>query len=105
MRARYHWGPSLWQFIHTVTILDFDDPDVQQRAVTVAIQLLHGIVSIIPCKKCIVSYNEFLQKIDATHSERMALFRYGVEYHNHVNQKLGKPVLPYENACALWCTQ
>jgi enoyl reductase-like protein len=104
MRPRYHWGTSLWKFIHTITLIDFDDPDVQQRQVTEVISILHGILAIMPCKKCIESYQEFLQSIDASHSERMALFRHGVAYHNQVNQKLGKPQMSYEDAVALWST-
>jgi hypothetical protein len=94
MRPRYHWGPSLWKFIHTITIIDFVD----------VISILHGIIAMMPCKKCIQSYQDFLQCIGPAQYERMELFRYGIEYHNIINKKLGKAVISYQDAVDLWCT-
>lgn len=53
------WGTTLWSFIHTITILDFDDPDTQQRMTEPIIENLRGISAIIPCKKCAAHYDTF----------------------------------------------
>ena len=98
------WGATLWPFIHTITILDFDDPDTQRRITEKIIENLRGISAIIPCKKCAAHYDVFFQtEIDKRDRfGRMELFYLFVDFHNTINQKLRKPIVSHEDALLLW---
>jgi len=98
------WGTTLWLFLHTITILDFDDPDTQQRMTAPIIENLRKISAIIPCKRCAAHYDAFFQtEIDKRDRfERMELFYLFVDYHNTINQKLGKPIVSHADALLLW---
>ena len=99
----HHWGTTLWTFIHTITVIDFDD-SVQKRMTEPIIEQLRGLSAIIPCHKCAVHYNLFFQtEIDKQDRfGRMELFYLFVDYHNSVNQKLGKPIISHTDAALLW---
>jgi uncharacterized protein YllA (UPF0747 family) len=104
MRPIYHWGTQLWAYLHTVTIIDSDEPSVQIRESIKAIEILRNIPAIIPCHKCAVHYKEFFQtEIEGKgRFQRMELFDLLVEYHNQINRKLGKQVKTLEEARSFW---
>jgi hypothetical protein len=104
MRPLYHWGTKLWAYLHTITIIDSDEPAVQALESTRIIEILRNIPAIIPCHKCAAHYREFFQtEIEGqTRSKRMELFNLIVEYHNKINQKLGKPIRTQEEAQSQW---
>ena len=55
------------------------------------IENLRGISAIIPCKSCAAHYDAFFQ----TEIDKREQF---VDFHNTVNQKLGKPIISHDNA-------
>jgi hypothetical protein len=66
------------------------------------IECLRGIDKIIPCHKCATHYREFFQtELHRSLFERMELFYVFVDYHNVINQKLGKPIMSHADAL-LW---
>jgi hypothetical protein len=100
-RENSNWGQHLWAFIHTITIIDFED---NQRFTTEIIENLKGISKVIPCKHCVELYEthlKLLDNIDTTQS--MILFEWSVDLHNEVNIKVGKPIITYRKALELWC--
>ena len=103
-RPLNHWGASLWNFIHTISIIDIDEPILQIQQSKNVIHILRGIADIIPCHKCATHYQTFFHNVIDTREpyEKMELFRLMVEYHNMVNIKLNKPIVRYEDACLLW---
>jgi hypothetical protein len=106
MNARpiHHWGNQLWAYLHTITIVDSDEPSVQIRDSARVIEILRGIPSIIPCHRCADHYRMFFQTEieERDRFQRMELFDLMVEYHNRVNQKLGKQTMLLEEARSLW---
>ena len=104
MRPFHHWGNQLWAYLHTITVIDSDEPSVQIRESVRAIEILRGIPAIIPCHRCATHFQEFFQtEIEGrSRFQRMELFDLIVEYHNQINQKLGKPILSLEEARSLW---
>ena len=102
-RPKHTWGPLLWGFIHTISIVDFEE-EAQVRFTKEAVESLRGVGACIPCKKCRVHYDTFFQtEIEGRDRfGRMELFRLFVEFHNTINQKYGKPVLTYEEAHKIW---
>ena len=103
-QANKQWGSTLWPFIHTITIIDFDDPVSQQRMTEPIIENLRGISAIIPCKNCAAEYDAFFQtEIDKRDRfGRMELFYLFVDFHNRINQKLRKPIVSHADALLLW---
>ena len=106
MNARpiHHWGNQLWAYLHTITIIDNDEPLIQLRESVRAIEILRGIPSIIPCHRCADHYRIFFQtEIEGRDRfQRMELFDLVVEYHNQINQKLGKPIMSLAEAKSQW---
>jgi hypothetical protein len=103
-RATHHWGTPLWTFIHTLTVIDSDEPNIQIRDSIKAIEILKSIPAIIPCHRCAQHYQEFFQtEIEGRDRYgRMELFDLLVEYHNQINHKLGKQIITLEEARLLW---
>jgi hypothetical protein len=104
MRPHQHWGVPLWSYLHTITIIDSDEPDIQMRESVRAIEILKNLPKIIPCHRCATHFQEFFQtEIEGRDRyQRMELFDLMVGYHNQINQKLGKPILSVEEARSLW---
>ena len=106
-RPIHHWGSQLWAFLHTLTIIDSDEPTIQIRDSERVIEILREFHCMIPCSKCATHFHTFFQTEiegrDRFHN--MELFDLIVEYHNQINRKLGKPVVSLEEARSLWTRQ
>ena len=84
------WGPSLWSFLHNLAISypnEASEEQIQNHSMFLTI-----LGKIIPCVYCRKGYSEFnegknFQKIL---SSKTNFFKYTVDLHNHVNQKLKK---------------
>ena len=101
-RPKHEWGAHLWAFIHTVTVVDFEDGK-NRGFHEKAVEVLRGVQRVIPCEKCRAKYGDALAELDALDlSESMCLFRWSVDLHNAVNRKLGKTCLTYEEAVETW---
>jgi hypothetical protein len=83
-----HWGPSLWAFIHTVSLLPYIDHKT----------IFRNIEHVIPCGLCKSTYVKYLTKLDDT----VDFFTWSVDLHNEVNSKLNKPLFTYDEARAKW---
>ena len=100
-REKENWGRALWAFIHTITIIDFED---NERFVEPCIDNLKALSGAIPCSKCVEHYIEQTKLLDAIDVNKpMVLFEWTVNLHNSVNRKLGKPEITYDEATQIWC--
>ena len=102
-REKNHWGQYLWGFIHTITIIDYDNnTDFNIKAK----ENLINIENCIPCYKCRSLYKEFLEKLELLDmTKSLVLFYWSVDLHNTVNKKLNKPEVNYEDALLLWANR
>jgi hypothetical protein len=103
LKSKHHWGTKLWGYIHTITIVNYDQ---KQNKITNqhVLNILYSIKNIIPCSKCINDYNLFLERLLYTDlSQPMILFYWSVDLHNYVNSKLNKPQFTYNEAINIWC--
>jgi len=98
-REKSNWGEHLWAFIHTVTIIDFEnnEPHVQR-----VLDSLRAVPAVIPCCLCRTHYENAITNLNINLNEPMCLFRWSVNFHNEVNAKLGKPLVTYEEALEKW---
>jgi hypothetical protein len=102
-RPKNHWGPSLWAFIHTITIVDYDRNRIYNENI---IKNLKSLTDAIPCEKCQTKYRNALLDLDILDlNESNVLFKWSVDLHNKVNQQLNKPSMTYEDALKIWGRQ
>ena len=67
---------------------------------------LQSIFSILPCKNCSDTYKIWIDKLNNIDvNERMVLFKWSIDLHNEVNQKLNKNTWSYEQAVERWCNK
>jgi hypothetical protein len=93
-RAKEHWGPALWNFIHNITIVDNQSNFEDNKRV---VKLLFNIYDVIPCPKCQGLYKEYLEILKSLDlSKGMVLFYWSIDLHNAVNKKLGKQPWTYD---------
>ncbi len=72
-RPKEHWGAYLWGFIHTVTIIDFENNVPYHETV---MESLKAVYNVIPCPSCKLMYQEYLSKLDRIDVRHpMVLFR------------------------------
>ena len=102
-RPKYHWGKSLWEFIHTITVIDFMDNDIYVKQ---TIEYLKNIINILPCKKCKIIYQKYIDKLnDININENMVLFKWSFELHNEINVELNQKEITYKEAINTWTTR
>ena len=100
-RTKNDWGRSLWEFLHTITIVDYQNNEMFNKNV---LKNLMVVADIIPCRHCAEHYNKFLERLDSVDlTKSMVLFYWTVDLHNDVNKRLGKNTWTYEQAINNWC--
>jgi len=89
------WGTGIWIAKH----LDAAEADTPVKSDLFCKQIRH-ICSNLPCPSCI---NDAMSYIAANPPEKSTdVFVWMHGFHNHVNQKLGKPLMPYAEARDLY---
>ena len=85
------WGPFFWHSMHIVALGYPSKPTYGHKKA--AKEYYESLVFLIPCPICREHYSEFLKTMPITPflDRRDDLFKWTVELHNNVNEKLGKP--------------
>jgi hypothetical protein len=103
LRSKHHWGSHLWGFIHTITIVDYNNKDNKKTNEHI-LNILYSLTNILPCPTCANGYKNFLERLTYLDlSQPMVLFYWSVDLHNYVNSKLNKQQLTYDQAISKWC--
>ncbi len=99
-RSKSHWGSHLWGFIHSISIIDFENNESYNNNVK---DILKELKDSLPCPKCKDTYKKYLERLEAIDSSKsMVLFNWSVDLHNEVNRKLNKLEWTYEMALMKW---
>lgn len=88
------WGPSAWKTLHALAI----EAD-RRKSSTEFYNYIQNLASLLPCEACRGHMQSYLQ-IYPVPAENM--FQYTVQFHNHVNKRLGKREVSYEEALEMW---
>ena len=100
-RSKTHWGNHLWGFIHSITVIDYENNVNYNKK---SIDILRNIIYIFPCPKCKDMYQSYLNKLELLDVRKpMTLFYWSIDLHNAVNVKLNKPTWSYDRAKEKWC--
>jgi hypothetical protein len=102
-RPKYTWGSIIWNYIHSISIIDYVDNEIHVNEVK---KYLESVDNILPCKHCRDTFKIWVDKLDNIDiNERMVLFKWSVDLHNEVNKKLNKKIWTYEEAVERWCNK
>jgi hypothetical protein len=82
------WGPSAWNFIHSVCygapeVLTYEDVQSYKN-------FFYSLQNVLPCPVCRQHYKDNLSSVPMHFRTRDELFAWSVELHNSVNKMLGK---------------
>lgn len=94
------WGPGVWQILHDDSVF-FDNSKEDQLLYCRLIRDRFSKLRCDDCRKDIMKYLE----IDPPENYvglKNGLLIWSVKCHNYVNKKLGKPIIPEEEAKALY---
>lgn len=101
--SKFHWGTFIWNFIHTITVIDGVNVEGLKATGRHVISKLKALEHVIPCDKCIPTYRSHLLLLDYLDlSKPMVLFYWGIDLHNAVNRKLRKREWTYPEALRHW---
>ncbi|ACH46809.1 putative thiol oxidoreductase [Feldmannia species virus] len=85
--ATSEWGPAGWKFLHSVAHGFPTTPSVEE--VNDYTIFFETVGSVLPCRLCRASYNEFIGRLPVEAANRDQLTRWLWKIHNMVNEKLG----------------
>lgn len=85
-------GPAIWKTIHDVTRVHDPTPE-RQEALR---QFISSLALLLPCSKCSEHFQVLAEGVQT--DTRLAALKWGIDAHNAVNARLGKPVLSYKEA-------
>jgi len=96
-RSKEHWGTHIWNYIHTISIIDFDSEETNLYHSKKIYDILKTLK--FSCQKCQIEFDNELNNIDINLlCKSMYLFKWSYDLHNKINEKLNKPLLTYEDA-------
>jgi hypothetical protein len=98
-REKSSWGEHMWAFIHTITIIDFENNEYHIQN---ALKCLRALSDAIPCGLCRGHYENEINNLKINLDEPMCLFKWSVKFHNEINSKMAKPQFTYEEALQKW---
>lgn len=89
------WGPYYWGALHLAAL---GCPDAQ-----VLRTFIECYKTVLPCLTCRTHFTQVLDENPVPDSpDPYAIFKWSVDVHNIVNERIGKPVIGYEQALTIW---
>lgn len=96
------WGSQAWTFLHAVTFAYPENPSLEKRES--ARDLFRSLRHVLPCEECCGHYCSEFDKdpVDNHLDSKKALSMWLVNFHNKVNERLGKKKFSYDEAVELF---
>jgi hypothetical protein len=88
------WGPHTWATIHSFALRSDTLETIDSFLL-----FLTTLGTLIPCSVC---RNDFADYLRSNRPISGSAFKWTIDFHNHVNRKIGKPIVNYEQALKLW---
>ncbi len=88
------WGSSGWRLIHASTFAYPKKPSLEKQFAMW--NFLHSLSCALPCETCSNECDSYISRNPPPVDNPKALQRWGWEFHNEVNERLGKPFFPFE---------
>jgi hypothetical protein len=90
------WGPDVWKIIHTVTINLPVSPTLEDQKIVN--NFIYSIGELIPCEECKKHFKSSIENFPPNTNSRELFFKWGVDIHNKVNERIGKKIINYAEA-------
>lgn len=93
----FGWGSHAWTFMHSITFNYPQNPTQKDKERTH--NFFHSLKYILPCADCRKHYKKTIEQdmpIEPHLESRETLSKWLVDFHNNVNERLGKPKQPYD---------
>lgn len=93
-----YWGPALWTTLHTMSFNYPEQPTEEEKAQYR--DFFHALKYVLPCGECRRHYANGIEKtypLEPALKNRDTLSRWLVDFHNVVNKRLNKPIVPYDS--------
>ena len=88
------WGPHLWATMHTLALKADADNELEPF-----LEFTNSLLFLLPCDACRSDYSKYLNNYGPNLGQ---CFSWTVNLHNHVNEKLKKPIMGLEAAREIW---
>lgn len=95
------WGKPMWSTIHLVA-LGYPEYEPSADIVVKYHQFFISLGYVIPCDECRTHYNSMLADMPPVLENRDTLFKWTIDIHNMVNERLGKDKVTYEEGYNMW---
>lgn len=97
------WGRCAWTLLHCVSFAYPLAPTTEEKENT--LKFVHGLRDVLPCPTCKEDFKEMLRvnPLERHLNSREAFARWTNGVHNQVNEKLGKPLVSFEESVSIWC--
>ena len=94
---------NIWTTIHTMTFQIKDDISTQQELSILVYGFFNVDIKKIPCIKCRNHYTKYLAQHPISYvKNNLDLQKWAVNFHNNVNDRLGKPLFSFNDAKNLY---
>ena len=88
------FGPSTWRALHAITFTFPENPTEKQKKEYK--DFVESLSKVLPCPHCSLHMMDYIKKHPVDVSSQSAFSRWGVDFHNAVNKRLDKPIMPYD---------
>ena len=95
-----NWGKFGWGFIHNVALgypLDITYMKKEQYR-----KFFEIIGDVVPCLDCQTHYKQMIVDYPPVMINKDTLFKWTIDTHNKVNERIGKKTVTYEEAYNIW---
>lgn|SRR3989338_634417 len=93
-------GRAGWTLLHTVAAYYPEEPSAHQQGM--AIQFLESLGALFPCHSCAGDFTDYIADHPPVVLSRSEFSLWLCMAHNHVNQKLDKPIFPCDQVDRRW---
>ena len=97
------WGSTGWAFIHYVALGYPNEPSMLD--INNYKNFYFNIGHVLPCDTCKKHYNTMIAELPPNTQNQDTLFKWTVDIHNKVNQRLNKNIISYHEATDIWKNQ
>lgn len=95
-----NWGKFGWGFIHNVALGYSEDLTYMKKEQYR--KFFEAIGDVLPCLDCQIHYKDMLVNNPPVLVNKDTLFKWSVDIHNKVNERLNKKIISYDEAYNIW---
>ncbi len=98
----YLWGPSLWVFLHLLTMEYPDKPS--NSDILIHSEFLNSLSKILPCQLCRDEFSKQIksQPLNTVLGSKKTYIKFMFDVHNDVNKRNFKPAMDYDDFIKLY---